>query len=91
MFPVSPSTNFGTRWAAICRGAVLRGHGNDIVINHISKYNYGCSFRPEFVNGKHLEQDRNYDELLGYDVAENQIRWFLNRVTLPHLHLGIDY
>ena len=48
---------FPLSWSAICRGAVLKGLGHDLVINHVSKYNYGLSCNEHFVEGEHLEED----------------------------------
>jgi hypothetical protein len=67
-------------WAAICRGAVLKGLGNDLVVNHISKYSYGCVYAPEFIENEHLKEDRFWDEIRCVWKADNQLRWFLNKV-----------
>jgi len=36
-------------WAAICRGAVMKGLGNETVLNHVLMFNYGTPFvdKPE--------------------------------------------
>ena len=73
-------------WSAICRGAVLKGLGNDLVVNHISQYHYGFVYAPEFDAKVHQTIDRNYDQVRGVWVASHQIQWFLNRVGfISHL------
>jgi hypothetical protein len=54
--------------------------GNELVVNHISKYNYGTSCREDFNKGVHLAIDRKMDEIRKVYVAKNQMRWFLKRV-----------
>jgi hypothetical protein len=85
--PISPVLTRDS-WAAICRGAVLRGLGNQLVVNHISKYNYGITCAPDFQEGYHLEVDRVADAVRQVPVAKNQMRWFLHRVSDP---LQSDY
>lgn len=68
-------------WSAICRGAVMKGLGHDLVINHVAKYNYGVSCSEPFVEGKHLQEDRAFHELRRIWVARNQMDWFLEKVS----------
>jgi hypothetical protein len=69
-------------WAAICRGAVLKGLGNEVVVNHITKYHYGISYSPYFREGKHQENDKYIDEVENVPRARNQMTWFLNKVRV---------
>ncbi|KAH8656043.1 hypothetical protein BGZ60DRAFT_567892 [Tricladium varicosporioides] len=66
-------------WAAICRGAVFKGLGKDLVINHISKYHYGCRYRRPFVDGSDLVEDRIYQEDEDMWFARNQVKWFMHK------------
>ena len=59
---------------------MLKGLGYDVVVNHISKYNYGFAFDAHFVRGKHQKEDREYRELPGIWVARDQMKWFLAKV-----------
>jgi hypothetical protein len=71
---------FPLSWSAICRGAVLKGLGHDLVVNHVSKYNYGLLCNEPFVEGKHLQKDRVFLELPRIWVARDQMEWFLDKV-----------
>ena len=66
-------------WSAICRGAVLKGLGHDLVVNHVPKYNYGILCNYSFVEGKHLQEDRVFLELRRIWAARNQTEWFLKK------------
>lgn len=59
----------------------MRGLGHQLVVNHISKYNYGIANSVPFDQNKHNIKDRKFDATLGYWAAKNQMRWFLTRVT----------
>jgi len=59
---------------------VLKGLGNDLVVNHVAKYNYGLSCNEPFIEAKHLKQDRAFLELPRIWVARNQMEWFLEKV-----------
>jgi hypothetical protein len=48
-------------WSAICRGAVLKGMSDETVVNHISKYAYGISCRRAWIEGEHLQEDKQWD------------------------------
>jgi hypothetical protein len=74
-------------WAAICRGAILKGLGNDLVVNHISKFNYGCVHGQEFIENFHLPVDRKYHKVRCVWIADNQMRWFLHRVSIPNKNI----
>jgi hypothetical protein len=69
-------------WAATCRGAVLKGLNCELVVNHISKYNYGVLNDPTFDPAKHLEKDKKMSETRHILVAKDQMKWFLYRVSL---------
>lgn len=66
---------------AICRGAVLKGLGGQLVVNHIPNYNCGVETQESFKN-HHREEDKHFDSLRGVWVARRQMRWFLTRVLL---------
>ncbi|KAH6674763.1 hypothetical protein B0J14DRAFT_652947 [Halenospora varia] len=66
-------------WSAICRGAVLKGLGNDLVVNHVSKYNYGIATHVPFDKERHTEEDRVYRRLPEIWVAKDQMIWFLKK------------
>jgi hypothetical protein len=81
-------------WSAVCRGAVHRGvqGGDQIVINHISKYSYGVPFEAAWVEGKFQEdKDKKQFDSRRLDwVATNQLEWYLKkvRISLPqYLHV----
>ena len=71
-----------TRWAAICRGAVMKGLGNDIVLNYKSRYNYGTVFMEDFDERIHLAIDRETDDVRNIPIAKNQMDWFLLKASI---------
>jgi hypothetical protein len=58
----------------------LKGLGNEVVVNHITKYHYGISYNPSFKEGRHQESDRYIDEIENVPRARSQMAWFLNKV-----------
>jgi len=66
-------------WSAICRGAVLKGISDETVTNHIAKYNYGISCRRPWVEGEHLENDKQWDANECAWKANNQMSWYIKR------------
>jgi hypothetical protein len=60
----------------------LKGLGNEVVVNHITKYHYGISYSPYFKEGKHQESDKYIDVTENVPRARDQMAWFLNKVVL---------
>jgi hypothetical protein len=73
---------FNARWAAICRGAVMKGLGSDVVLNYISRYNYGTTFVEEFDERTHLPNDRDTDNVMTVPIAKNLMQWFLKKASI---------
>lgn len=69
-------------WTAICRGAVMKGLGRQLVVNHISKYNYGVLCSQDFDEKKHLK-DKAFNSTRGIWEVVQQVDWFLRRALLP--------
>ncbi|KAF7559162.1 hypothetical protein G7046_g4998 [Stylonectria norvegica] len=74
-------------WTAICRGAVVQGlTKHDLsarlgikVEARISRLSYGIEYQTPWVQGKHLEIDREWDQLEQAWFATDQMEWFLNQ------------
>jgi hypothetical protein len=77
------------RWTAICRGAVIKAMtlgglerpGGVTVTTRVSKRNYGVSYYTDFREGYHVEEDRQWIQNEGAYMADNQMRWYLRRVS----------
>lgn len=81
---------------AICRGAVHKGFLNNLttltslsserppikVTSTISRASYGSKFRCEFITGTHEEADKTWDEDEYRYMANNQMQWYLKRVSV---------
>ncbi|RYP25624.1 hypothetical protein DL767_008335 [Monosporascus sp. MG133] len=73
-------------WSAICRGAAMYGalgHGltdeGVRVQSRVSRLSYGWKYNTRFVPGKHLIQDKFWDERDGRYNAKNQMQWAIKR------------
>lgn len=76
-------------WTAICRGAVIRGindagvnsNKNTTIVSRVSRVSYGMKFRTTFDVAKHLEEDKYWDQEVLEWSADNQLDWYLLRVS----------
>ena len=50
------------------------------IISTIARASLGVIFRTAFVEGKHLEEDRVWNEDEGMYFATNQMSWYLRKV-----------
>jgi hypothetical protein len=76
-------------WTAICRGAVIRGlsdaeiqsQSHSLVVSRVSRVSYGMSYRTRFDDDIHHLDDRIWDSQELCWKAENQMHWYLKRVS----------
>lgn len=87
--------SMGSR-TAICRGAVYKGFLDNLttltslsseklpikVTSTISRSSYGSKFKCGFTTGTHEEADKIWDEDEYRYMAENQMQWYLKRVSV---------
>jgi hypothetical protein len=59
----------------------MKGLGNGVVVNYISRYNYGTAFMEDFDETIHSVKDRTLDEVRRVPVVKDQIDWFCLRVS----------
>ena len=76
---------------AVVQGAVLKGMEpkvgpNKTQVARRARLSYGVPTKEEFVEGRHLEIDAEYDEHTGKKLARNQIRWFIRIVSREKVH-----
>lgn len=78
----------------ISRGAVIKGLSNSVqeetVVNFVSKLSYGVKYAARFDPSKHLQEDKFMDNLTGCDMARDQFKWYLKRVSRNHLNLTLS-
>lgn len=69
----------------ISRGAVIKGLSTSVqqetVVNFVSKLSYGIKYSARFDPSKHWPEDKFTDTLTGYDMAKDQFKWYLKRVS----------
>lgn len=56
-----------------------------VVQSRISRCNYGTRYHTDFDPTIHLEIDKKYDRIRGNDKAENQLKWYLKRVSCSRI------
>lgn len=52
-------------WAAVCHGAAINGLVKDVVVNYVSRYNYGVVFSANPANQSYEKPDREIDTVYG--------------------------
>ena len=52
---------------------------DETVVNHISKYAYGISCRRPWIEGEHVEEDKQWDSNECAWKANNQMSWYIHR------------
>lgn len=50
------------------------------VTSTISRASYGIKISEQFEEGKHLEEDKKWDQEEGKWRAKNQMKWYLKKV-----------
>jgi hypothetical protein len=81
-----------SRWASICRGAVIKSLGHDDfdddrsfpeVTSYISTAHYGMAFKEPYDSSKHTDQDRKeYDVAMNMDLVWDQMTWYVKKVSV---------
>ena len=60
----------------------MKGLGSDVVLNYISRYNYGTTFVEEYDERTHLPNDRDTDNVMTVPIAKNLMQWFLKKASI---------
>jgi hypothetical protein len=84
------------RRTAICRGAIFKGflevpigvdapiYSSISVVSTVARQSLGIMFRTPFEVGKHLECDKVWDETREIWLADEQMSWYLEKVSSSH-------
>jgi hypothetical protein len=57
------------------------------VTSTVSRFSLGVKIRVPFVEGKHLEEDKEWDECECEWKARSQMEWYLEKVCTEGVHL----
>jgi hypothetical protein len=68
-------------WAAVCHGAAIKGLDKDVVVNYVSRYNYGVVFPVNPGDQSYAEADREVDDAYKVTDARSLVQWILLRAS----------